>query len=390
MSEPTKFQNSTRIIAFVDYKPAEIRYGKEWIIVYYAKNPINNELTRFRLRVPAHSSIVERKKLGKRIVLEINKKLAEGWSPFFEETGKNFKTFTECKNSYIQQIEREVRDEVKRIDTLRSYKSYLTLLQDYINRYDKINFVAQINRSFIVKYLDYLYNVKGNSPVSYNNHLNFLGNFCNYLIDRGYLAENPTFGISRKKKLPKTRKVIPDDAKQKLSQVLIDYNFNYYVLCMMTYYTLFRGTELTKLKVSFVHLDSNTIIIPAQYSKNKKTESVTIPGNFKSILTQHLAESSADDFLFSRNSFKPGKLQLKPKRISDVWKYIRTLMGFGLEIKYYSLKDTGLTDLMNTGIPAIKARDQARHHDVKITELYISRNDGCDEIIKNSSINFSG
>lgn len=28
-------------VAFVDYKPAELKLNKEWIIEYYAKNPIS-------------------------------------------------------------------------------------------------------------------------------------------------------------------------------------------------------------------------------------------------------------------------------------------------------------------------------------------------------------
>ena len=47
--------------AFIDFKPAELRIVKDWLIVYHAKNPISNKLERFRLRVPVLKNVKEQK-----------------------------------------------------------------------------------------------------------------------------------------------------------------------------------------------------------------------------------------------------------------------------------------------------------------------------------------
>ena len=74
-------------------------------------------------------------------------------------------------------------------------------------------------------------------------------------------------------------------------------------------------------------------------------------------------------------------------RISKQAKY-RKIFGFDDKYQFYSLKDTGITDLLNSSIPAIKVRDQARHYDLKITESYTARNKFADETLRNSSFEF--
>ncbi|MBL4568645.1 MAG: hypothetical protein JKY69_02985 [Flavobacteriaceae bacterium] len=71
----------------VDYIPAELRENQTWEIVYYVKNPHTESLERKRNRVRPLKNITERRKLAKLLVSEINKKLRDGWNPFFETKG---------------------------------------------------------------------------------------------------------------------------------------------------------------------------------------------------------------------------------------------------------------------------------------------------------------
>jgi integrase len=368
----SKIKNSLSSHGVVQFVPAELKKNKEWIIVYRCFNPFKKILERYRLRVPSVQNTKERVKLANSMVAEINRKLSQGWNPLLE-SGHNLETVENALDAFIQQLQKEVDDEVKRIDTLRTYGSYVNIIGNYSKQRDKIKFAAEINREYIVRYLDWIYITKGNSPVSYNNHLNFWGNLCGWMVGRGMIKENFARGIQRKKKQPKKRKVIPNELKDDLKRTLLDYNFHYYTLCMTTYFCFIRGTELTKIKVSHVNMSANYIMIDGNDSKNKKTETITIPNPLKILLEQHLQKANRNDYLFSKNEFKPGPEKLKPKKISDTWNKIRQKLNLGLEFQFYSLKDTGITDMLKSGIPMIKVRDQARHHDMKITELYTPR-----------------
>ena len=150
-------------------------------------------------------------------------------------------------------------------------------------------------------------------------------------------------------------------------------NKGYHVLCLVAYYCLIRRTELTKLKVSDVILKNEIISIPGTISKNKKTQIVTIPLELMNFLVNHLNGSKNSDYLFSENKFKTGQKQLDPKKISDTWSKMRKTLNIDDSYQWYSLKDTGITNYLQLGIPTIDVKNQTRHHSISQTETYIPK-----------------
>ena len=374
---------------FVDYKPAELRTNKDWMIVYYAKNPVNQKLELQRVRVPAMSSKSERLKHAKRIVIEINNKLYNNWSPFFEQTGKNYKSLDDAIKEFLKYLNKQVTDKVFRPDTLRTYNSNINSVRKFITEKNmSVKFALELNRQFVIKYLDWIYIDCENSPRTRNNHLAFIKLFCSYLVNRGVLGENPAVGILPMKNPQKTREIFSSEVKEKIQQELSTYTNGFNALCMMTYFCFVRNTELGKMKVNMINIEKNYIFLPSAISKNKKDEFVTIPTQYLSILANHIKNANPDHYLFSSDEFNPGGIQMPVRKIATAWEKLRTKLHLENKHQFYSLKDTGITDLLNSGIPAIKVRDQARHYDIKITEIYTPRNKGCDEIIQNANIVF--
>lgn len=383
--------NSSRIVQtvlFVDYKPAELKKNKRWEIVYYAKHPVKQVFERFRVAVPQMKMISERTRHAQTIVVEINKKLQSGWLPYYSQIDNNdFKTFDYCKKLFLEQTEKEVKTNIKRPDTLRSYKSYLNMIDKFCtDKPYKINLMFDFNKAFVVNYLDWIYFDRKNSTRTYNNHLLFIGTFVNFCINHGWLKENFTTTISKKREGDKVRQILTEAEKTKLKEYKTD-NPEYFVLCMLTYFCFVRRTELTKLKVSDIDLKNNFITLDENISKNRKTETVTIPNDFLLLLVDHLKDAKKTDWLFGKG-FKAGALQIDPKRVSEKWEKFRQEKNVAAKYQFYSLKDTGITDLLLSGIPAIKVRDQARHHDLRITESYTQRNKTCDDIVRNSAFSF--
>ena len=242
------------------------------------------------------------------------------------------------------------------------------------------------NKAFVVNYLDWILYERKNSTRTFNNHLMFIGTIVNFCINHGWLKENFTTGILKKREGEKIRQILTIDEKIKLNNYATD-NKEFFTICMITYFCFVRRTELTKLKVSDINLKENFITLDADISKNRKTENVTIPNEFLILLQQHLAGAKTTDWLFSAN-YKTGSVQLDPKKVSDQWDKFRKFANVDTKYQFYSLKDTGITDLLLSGIPAIKVRDQARHHDLRITESYTPRNKTCDDVVKNVLFKF--
>lgn len=384
-------QNShvSNAIAFVDYKPAELKINKQWLVVYYAKHPITGELDRFRITVPILKSRKERIEHGKTIAIGINDKLKTGWLPYYSDTGATeFKTFEFCKLQFLDQTRKEMIKDSKRADTLRTYTSNLNMISTYVKTKNiKLNMMLEFNTSFVVNFLDYIYFERNNSERTYNNYVRFIGTFVNYCKSRGYLKENFVVNIAKKRESEKIRQVLPIEVKIKLKDLAVD-NKNYFTLCMATYFCFLRRTELTKLHVCDVNIAQNYIFIGKDKSKNRKDEHITIPNAYLDMIKTHIATANPEDYLFSSNNFATGKLQLNPKKVSDTWAKFRKENNVENFYQFYSLKDTGITDLLNTGVPAIKVRDQARHYDLRITEKYTARNKNCDDVVRNSNFSF--
>ena len=387
---PTNEKNTSSRIIYVDYKPAVLQKGQndEWRIVFFAKIPAQNEFKRFRKRVPPMSPTREREKYAKKMIAAINQKLDNGWSPFYEDTNVKYKSLEYCADLFIKMQEKEVQDGIKRPDTLRAYTSCIELLKKYFtDKKISMKFIVELDTYTLQNYLDYLYYERKNSPSTYNNHLRFLNIFLIWCKTKCFINANPAESIKPKNKVQKKREVLFGEIKDKV-RTLHDTNFHYYVLCMLTYYCFIRRTELTKLKVGDVHLHGGYIVIDGENSKNRKTESVTIPDVFLPDLALHLSKAKNSDYLFSANKFNAGPTPITPKKISDEWAKFRKLHKFDSKYQFYSLKDTGITDLLNSGIPAIKVRDQARHYDLKITESYTARNKFADEMVKAATFSF--
>lgn len=388
----TSQKTSPSKVPFIDFVPAEVKEtsGENWRIVFYARKPGTNEMIRFRRRVKKISGQQNRMRYAKRICAEINNKLYEGWSPFINEYAKHeYRLLSEVLNLYMEQTERKCRDGLLRPDSLRAYTSYTKNLRDYMKLKGKETlFTVEYDKKFVLGFLDYIYFERKCSARTSNNYLAYCNLLATFMKDREYIAINPTLGIERRRTQKKKREIIPATVRNDIFKYQATHNRNYLTLCLCVYFCFIRRTEISKLKVKHVDLSRNTIFIPKESSKNRIDGVVTIPGKLKELLSIHLDGSTQEDFLFSQDNFKPGEKQLQPKKISDEWAAMRKELEFKDEYQFYSLKDTGITELFLLNVPVIKIRDQARHHDIKITETYTPRNFTCDDTIRNLDFNF--
>ena len=374
-----KNNKQSPIIPMVAFKPAELRIGTDWLIVYYAKDPQSDKLVRFRNRVPKMSNKKERLRFAQKMIDTLNEQLYSGWSPYMGNLTE-VKTIDYCFDYYLKTLSKELSDGVKRKSTYNNYKYFITAFTEYLSIYQKnVKFISDISTLICDHFLDRIYIEKEKSARTYNFYLMCMRTFFNFCLSKGFIKESPVKKTKTKSIKEKTRVVLNEKEKAKLA-LLKEENFHFYVFCMTTYYCFIRPNELKKLKVENVNIEKNYITIPSSISKNRKTENVTIPNIFIEELKEHIGRASKDLFLFGKK-FVPGKQAVT--NLFYHWENVRKKYGFRKEVQFYSLKDTGITDMLNAGVPAIKVRDQARHSDLKITEIYTARNNSADETVKN-------
>lgn len=374
-----KNNKQSSIIPMVAFKPAELRIGTDWLIVYYAKDPQSDKLVRFRNRVPKMSNKKERLRFAQKMIDTLNEQLYSGWSPYMGNLTE-VKTIDYCFDYYLKTLSKELSDGVKRKSTCNNYKHFITAFTEYLSIYQKnAKFISDISTLICDHFLDRIYIEKEKSARTYNFYLMCMRTFFNFCLSKGFIKESPVKNTKSKTIKEKTRVVLNEKEKKQL-QLLKEDNFHFYIFCMTTYYCFIRPNELKKLKVEHVNIEKSYITIPSSISKNRKTENVTIPNIFIEELKEHIGKASKELFLFGKK-FVPGKQAIT--NLFYHWENVRKKYRFRKEVQFYSLKDTGITDMLNAGVPAIKVRDQARHSDLKITEIYTARNNSADETVKN-------
>lgn len=374
-----KNNNHSSVMPIVSFKPAELRIGTDWLIVYYAKNPQTDRLVRFRNRVPKMSNKKERLRFAQKMIETINEQLYSGWSPYIGNL-TDVKTLDFCFDYYQKTLSKELSDGVKRKSTYNNYKHFITAFSEYLSIYQKkAKFISDISTLICDHFLDRIYIEKEKSARTYNFYLKCMRTFFNFCLSKGFIKENPVKNTKSKTIKDKTRVVLNQKEKKQL-QLLREDNFHFFVFCMTTYYCFIRPNELKKLRVEHVNIEEGYITVPDSISKNRKTENVTIPNIFVEDMKEHIGKAPKNLFLFGQNFF-PHKSPLV--NLTYQWDKVRKKYGFRKEVQFYSLKDTGITDMLNAGVPAIKVRDQARHSDLRITEIYTTRNNSADETVKN-------
>ncbi len=352
---------------FVDFRPAEIHDTKTGTtIVFYAKNPASGLLERQRIKVNHIREKRERMKYARLLVQQINRQLYEGWNPIVEKAGL----------SRIVTVSDAVRFYKKsyagiRPDSIRSYDSMIKAFPDFCTLFNMLGKpVYDFGRQAAQRYMLHIES-RDVSSKTYNNDLRFAGQLFNFCVDKGLAKENPLAAIKTKRVDEKKRTIIPPEIRSKIMDYLVSEGMEgFRLICLLTYHCLIRPKELLQLKVSFVSLKNNLIIIPAEVAKNHCERQISMPMDIVVLMADHVKKATSDQYLFS-TGYVPGAKLLTSRDTGRTWSNLRNALGLPSCYQFYSLKDTGITEMLEAGVPAKMVQELADHHSLAMTQKYV-------------------
>lgn len=362
----------------ISYTPAELRVGKETYVSLYAYDPLSNKLRRKRYKLNHIESPAERKRYGRELCARLNEQLRNGWNPFIEtDSGKGYAKFEEAVTDWIRRQERLMKDGVTREATYVEYASKVRNLLKY-NRNQRIPivYIYQMDASFLNDFLDYIYIDRGNTAKTYNNYIRVISVMCKFFLSRGYISTDPCAqikSISRNRLPQKERNVISSADLRKIYEYLSEHNRHFLLACYLEYYCFVRPKELSMLLVGDISYKSRTILIRKEVAKNRKEEITTMPEVVIRMLIDLDIHTHPDNYYIFSENFMPGRDRRSEKTFRDEWLKMRRKLKLPENYQFYSLKDSGVTDMLERNIPAIAVRNQARHSSVSVTEIYTQR-----------------
>lgn len=351
----------------ITFTPAQLYEGKEWFVGYYANNPATNKLERKRIRINYINPISERRKYAKKLINDINEKLYHGWNPFLEvNASRGYTKLVDAMDTFMNVKNRELR-----ADSKRSYQSYIDTLKKWLESKNKSDvFCVDFKKIDAVDFLDDRYMSGKISSRTFNNYKLFFNTLWLWLQEKQYVSDNVFANIKKKMEESKNRTVIMPEKRVEIMEYLQTKDTLFGMVCQFVFHTLLRPKEISYMKPEWFNFKNQTITVPAYVAKNKQSRIITIPNVFMEKLAfWDFNGAKYDEYVFGTN-FKPGKTPVNPRRFSKKWDDLRDKLGLSMEEKLYSLRDSGIVQLLQDGISPEEVMKQADHSSLEITTIY--------------------
>lgn len=352
---------------FLDFRPAEYRNCKhEKYVQYYVFNPATGKLHRKIIRLNKMKNARERKRYAMHLCSVINSRLYEGWNPFETADGIDGYTIKEAVGIFLKEKEKSTRPA-----TMVSYRSYCRIFLEWmeLNGYCATA-VRHINDAILTQFMEWVDNVHKPTPRTYNNYIGFVSALFGFFVERGIITEAPSPRVSKRTVNVKKRTIIPPEARKVIWGYFKANLPPFCAVMSLCYKCLIRPKEIVMLRMRDIDFDNGTITIEADVAKNHRERTVRLP---EDVLTyfQTLRGHGPSIFIFTgRKKFVPGRKSMPHTRISERWAEMREATGLPDTYQFYSLKDTGITEMLDAGVPPKYVKELADHSSLVTTEKY--------------------
>lgn len=365
---------SSEINQLKGWTPPVFHQASECYVSFTAFCPATGKMKLKKIMLGRIKNKRLQKEKAKQIMKSITEKLLDGWNPWIEaESPAEYELWDDVCMKYEAWLAKMAKEKGFRMETVASYMSYLKILKDWIAN-KNVHYIYQFDRRVVGKFLDYVFVERNNTLQTRNNYLAWLKTFAKWLVTRSYVPKNPTEGYHAvmRSSYNKNRDTISERDLTKLREYLEVKNPHYLLATYILYYTFLRPHEMSLLKVEDIKIRKQVIYVHGENAKNHNDAIVTLPKKILQLMIDlKVFDAAGSDYLFSKD-FKPGREYRSEKCFRDYWqRVLRKELNFPERYKFYSLKDTGITNMLRKHVDTVSVRDQARHSSIEITNIYV-------------------
>ena len=368
------------------YIPAVLRKNSHgYIIEYYFFNHLSGDYVRRTIKLnrirKRFTSVKDFKDYATSIICKLNVKLAGGWSPIGEVVNtREYVPIAQVIDQYIREKQSSLAK-----NTMMAYRSFCIRLKSWVEKnYPQCN-CALFTKVIAIQFMDHIW--AGDSAVvnkskksaqcsghvserTYNNNLKLGRAFFAWCIDKCYAKENPFETIKPKREAKKKRTLIPKQIRTKIDQYFAENNPAMRIVCRLVYTSLLRPIEVSRVRVHQILYDKSCIYMPFDQTKNGKERYGRIDDDLARMLQEYLQGAAATDYIFSDGAWSYGSKQKNSHAFGNAWEKMRGDLNLPEEYQLYSLRDTGIHDLLIDGVVDLDVMHAAGHSDLTMTTRY--------------------
>lgn len=368
-----KTQNSQPLIS---YLPASLKYTAHgWTIEYHVFNPAFNAMERRVMKMnrirKKYSRVSDFKAYCADVIVRLNSQLASGWNPFegYASNSRELTPISAVLDKYLKDKAGDVRP-----DTIINYRSFVKVFKEWLTKNFGQIAISSFTRVMAVNFMDYLVEEKNLHGRSYNNRLKQARAFFSWAVEKCYTKENPFASMKTKREDPKQRVLIPADIRTRITDYFSRKNPNYLVLCQLVFNSLVRPKEVWRLKISDIHIDDGYIVVTEEESKTHYRRIATLTPRLRDDIRRMIEGAKPSMYLFG-HGYKPNAKPIRYQNFRIDWANMRTELGLPDTMQLYSLRDTGINEMLKAGIDPLTVMQHADHHDLSMTTRYANHVD---------------
>lgn len=373
--------------------PAVVKVNTYGIHVeYWVLNPQTDKMERFRVRCNKTAKRYKKKSekllAVQRIADDINKDLSCGWSPLHEtEDARLYTPLPDLREKFLK----SKASEGIRETTLTSYSCITGIFLRHCEDRGRSNlFSGTFLRQDAVRYLDDL-KEDNSSNRNYNNHLKVLRTFFNWAKEHCYCRENAFENCKSLKNEKKKRILIDAPTRRRIAEWCEAKCEPFGLVVRLIYSSAIRPKEIANIQLKHIDLRRHIIIVPEENAKNGKQRCATLSPELVRMLTEkNFSSMNQEWYLFGQGQgMVPGEKRVSLSRFRKRWDKLRKDLELPREMQMYSLRDTGLTDLLHSGVDQLTVQHHADHSSLAVQAIYTDHFDsGLAETIYNSNTQF--
>lgn len=365
------------------YVPAELKHNERgFYIEYFVFNPGTgkNDRVRKNLNVLRKKlSLQDFKRQASIMICDLNAKLASGWSPFSSAVNQMqyvslesaFEDFFCAKNHEL------------RATTIANYRSVVKILLEYLELMRMRNCMAcSFTHMIAIRFMDYLgtdvdYTGKHKKALNNNGWNTYKKKYMaifGWLVERGYILQNPFEKIRDKPKMEKTRIQINEDVRPRIMEYMAEHNPGFILVLHLIYTGLIRPKEIRLLRISDVDMKRHCIRVSADVAKTHRERFAPMSEELYRLLdSMHLERYPLRYYLIG-HQYEPAAKGTYTGQLKKDWERMRSEMGIPKEMQLYSWKDSGISDMFDAGLDALTIQTAAGHADLATTSKYAKLN----------------
>lgn len=355
----------------IGYTYPKAHTGKTNYVDYFYFIPSTGEKKRVKKFFDHIKKKSERKAEMEHYILQTATLLRSGWRPFHSNTtDRSYRKFKEILGLYKSGLCRYDRQK-----TIHNYTSRIKIMEDYLAEHNLEDiYCYEFDNRLCVEFLDWLMYSRSVSPRTINNYKGWLSSLAKWMMDRNYIRENPVEKVRKLRETAKQRQPLNTEQLKKVFDYLKKNDRPFLLACLFEYFTFIRPHELSHVKVGEINVKNQTVFVPGVVSKNHRDGMVALnPALINLMIELDFLTKPSGYFLFGKD-FTPSPEHADADHFNKRWTYYRKRLGLSDNLKFYSLKDSGIRDLANAkGV--VVARDQARHTDISTTNKYLQGQD---------------